>query len=187
MRRTIELPKSEYELDEMDVACWLKLNRSADEICTIAIDPGDVHIGVSIGIISPVKEQSVLAYSLEMERRAALEFVQDALSINAFDLLVVEDFRLIPSMAAAQAGSPMLTARMIGAFEWMVTQHYRIYLDKADQHIIMFQQPPTIKKTMRALLQKYAIKPTPCGNSGHARDSQLHFWYRAFKTEGIIS
>lgn len=169
----------------MDVACWLKLNRTADEICTIAIDPGDVHIGVSIGIISRTQEQSVLAYSLEMERRAALEFIQDIITTKALDLLVVEDFRLIPSMAAAQAGSPMLTARMIGAFEWMVSQENRTL----DSHysLAINLQPPTIKKTMRAILQKYGIKPTPCGNSGHARDSQLHFWYKAFKIEGLIT
>jgi hypothetical protein len=175
---------TENEFDEFDWVSWLHLNKEDSDMCVIAIDPGDTHIGVSIGVANPIREHSQIVYSLEMERQAALEYVQDMITAGWVDILIAEDFTLIPDKAMAQSGSPMLTSQMIGALDWMIRQDCRCR--NPNESIGKFvKQSPRIKKTMRALLVRHGIKPIPSGNSGHARDSQLHFWYYALHLEGL--
>jgi hypothetical protein len=185
MRRTLKPEPTENEFDEFDWVSWLHSNKETSDMCVIAIDPGDTHIGVSIGVVSHVPEQSQILFSLEMERRANLEFIQDMLSAGWVDTLVVEDFTLIPGKAMAQSGSRMLTSRMIGMFEWMIIQDKRSR-EAYTPIIPLVLQMPHIKKTQMAICKRHGIKPIPCGNSGHARDSQLHFWYFALHHEGLL-
>jgi hypothetical protein len=185
MRRIMKPESTENEFDEFDWVSWLHLNKEETDMCVIAIDPGDTHIGVSIGVVSPIREQSQIVFSLEMERLANLEFIQDMLSAGWIDTLVVEDFALIPNKAMAQSGSRMLTSRMIGMFEWMVIQDKR----SRENHVSIVPlvlQMPYIKQTQMAICKRHDIKPIPCGNSGHARDSQLHFWYFALHYEDLL-
>lgn len=167
--------------DEQDAVAEIRLNED-EPACVIAIDPGDTHVGVSIGHCSETSGGSYLVMSLEMEFLAAQEFVQEMLDMQWVQVLVIEDFKLHRDKAMAQVGSRMMTCRMIGAFSWMV-----IHANNGIQGTCKLQTyEADTKKTMRGLLKALEIPPVPSGNSGHARDSQLHFWHYCLVQEGAL-
>lgn len=180
MRRTFELNS---EWDGMDFLAFCHESQEENDMCVIAIDPGDTHIGVSIGLTNPTPDMSCLAYSAEMERIAALELFQDSIDLGWVHTIVLEDFRLRRDKALAQTGSRMLTSQMIGSIDWMVKDHNR--MGQSTYIHLVFQQP-SILETMKAVCKREGLAPYPGVTSIHARESQLHFWYAALKREGKI-
>jgi hypothetical protein len=167
--------------DEQDAIAEIRLNED-EPACVIAIDPGDTHVGVSIGHCSEISGGSYLVMSLEMEYIATLEFVQQMIDLGWVQVLVIEDFKLHRDKAMAQVGSRMMTSRMIGALHLMWHQTEQRFPGKLE--ITMYEADT--KKTMRGLLKALGIPPVPSGNSIHARDSQLHFWHYCLVQEGAL-
>lgn len=126
----------------------------------IAIDPGDVHVGVATRI-GPGKE--ILATEVDADK--AIEFVEELLRVIDDPVLVVEEFVLYPGLALEQSWSPMATAEMIGVIKYLArTREVPIVMQGA-------QIKKPIKKQCRA-------RKIDCSHSSiHAEDAKLHLIY----------
>jgi len=89
--------------DEQDAVAEIRLNEE-NPTCVIAIDPGDTHVGVSIGHCSDSAGGSYLVMSLEMEYWAAHEFIQSMIDALGYFRLpkgtsIITDSLLLPNSA----------------------------------------------------------------------------------------
>jgi len=125
----------------------------------IAVDPGDRHVGLAIWAEG-------YWWTEEVDADEAATVVDGKL----YDIgggrtamtLVLEEFRLYPDKAGAQAYSPMETAQMIGALKWIAKE----------RGAQVVEQGAGIKKATRAQLGARGIKLV--GTGSHARDAELH-------------
>lgn len=138
----------------------------------IAIDPGDVHVGVAMWLH---QAERVRAHEIAAGNDAIYQ-IQSAITrrIEAGSTvhLVIEEFRLYPNKAGAQSWSPMKTAEMIGALKWIA-------------HITgtpVFMQGAAIKNVIRRQCKARGIK-VRSGVSDHADDAVLHMWYHLLNQE----
>lgn len=96
----------------------------------LAIDPGDVHQGVSyfeIDIAGPTVEEFLASpgeggvptlrrhWTRDLSRQNLLDLVETA----SVDAIVVEEFRLYPDMARQQGYSDFKTSKVIGVLEFI--------------------------------------------------------------------
>lgn len=161
----------------------------------LAVDPGDDHVGVAAGVglgQQPATDDELLV-SFETTPSAWMVTLRSMAICGWVDVLVMEDFVLIPDRAMQQSGSRMHTARLLGAMGWLVADHnlevdYTISQAANNGGVVPaesgpavpiypFYQQPSIKATTQSILRSMGVKPEPCGNSGHARDAQLHWWF----------
>jgi hypothetical protein len=128
----------------------------------IAVDPGDVHVGVAIWRTGKVEAREVGAVIAV----TALNRLMLASRNEGEVRLVIEDFRLYPGSAPSLSWSPMKTAEMIGALKWVAEQ----------QGVIVTMQGADIKNPTKRQLKARGIRSTT-GVSNHANDALLHLWH----------
>lgn len=134
-----------------------------------AIDPGDVHVGFA----------TFVEYRGEYQCEYAEEITPDELFRRASSTdwlvtathVVIEEFRVYPHTATALIGSDLPTTRMIGAMEYACHT----------QGVILLKQPAHIKKATEELLKHKHIGLVSRGHGGHAKDAELHGWYRVLE------
>ncbi len=171
----------------------------------LAVDPGDDHVGVAAGVglgQQPTSDDELMT-SFETTPAAWMITLRSMAICGWVDVLVMEDFVLIPDRAMQQSGSKMHTARLLGAMGWLVADHnleVGYLIEQAQQNggalpaesgpavpIYPFYQMPSIKATQQSILRSMGVKPEPCGNSGHARDAQLHWWHFVMGQRGLLT
>lgn len=137
----------------------------------VAIDPGDVHVGVA----EFAGGQCVRAFEMAPDDvpayvRGALEVMGGAPAPGA---LVIEEFRLYPWKAQQQAFSQMLTAELIGQIRLV----WRWWGDPLGVQLVL--QPASIKKPTKAILaaKKVVSEAKRSRAGGHAADAELHGYH----------
>ena len=136
-------------------------------IRVLAIDPGDVHVGMAYF------EDPRCLEAWEYAPDQALDYVRDMLRCGRIDTLVIEEFRLYPWRARAQAFSQMLTCEMIGALK-IAWRWYGV-----DNGIELAVQSAQIKEPTSNILRARKV-PSVAKRSragGHAFDAELHGHY----------
>ena len=131
----------------------------------LAIDPGDTFCGWAL-FLDGVCER-VGTYQPE----GLLDWVSDiGFELN---ILVIEEYRLYPDKAAAQAYSSFPTVETIGALKFIARQH--------DIRIVM--QPAAAKRPARGIsaAKKIRMLSSERGQSIHAKDAELHGVYWTIK------
>jgi hypothetical protein len=134
----------------------------------IAIDPGDVHCGMALGIVSTNGQFSCVR-AWEATPDECADEVAGWLLAGELAAVVVERFSLYADKAATQVGSTMPTAELIGILKYLV---------RVAGNASLVLQGADIKKSMRSQLKARGIKLLPA-EADHARDAQLHLWYHA--------
>jgi 2-methylisocitrate lyase-like PEP mutase family enzyme len=135
----------------------------------LAIDPGDEHVGWALGVRGLGDVWGVKAG--QWGRPEAVRAVRDALHLHHVDELVIEKFVLYPDRAAQQAFSPMLTSELIGKLKFLAELN----------DVPVEMQGAMIKKPTAAQLAARGIKRVGVGS--HARDAELHLYYRLLRTQ----
>lgn len=141
----------------------------------LAVDPGDEHVGWALGVRIMGQQWGVLAG--EWDRASTVGNVREWLWSEDKELrvdeLVIEKFQLYPGMAAKLAYSPMATAELIGKL---------MLIADLQNGVEVVMQSAMIKKPTAAQLAARKIKRV--GKGSHARDAELHLYYRILRTHG---
>lgn len=92
----------------------------------VAIDPGDVHVGVAFFDDDP--EEAVAGGwrcvdAQEFEPDEFSDAFAESLINNQFDVVVIERFRLYGDKSKEQTGSEFETSQLIGILKWLVRKH----------------------------------------------------------------
>lgn len=141
----------------------------------IAVDPGDVHVGVAI--FGREQEQWQCTEVFEMQPEEFEEWLTDVFQQARADIraLVVESFGLFPDKAAQQAGSQMPTAQLIGAIKYI--RRRLNYERQGGIYVELVMQQPDIKKPAFAICRKsgYEFTADRLEVPGqHVRDAEVH-------------
>lgn len=128
----------------------------------LAIDPGDVHVGFAL-------DSSGCVVAGEWTPGECCDQVTYLMTQDVVDELVIEEFILYDKDIDKQAWSKLQTSQLIGALKW-IAHMFRIPV---------VEQSATIKKPTRRQLAARGIKQV--GPSIHARDAELHYWYRTLR------
>jgi hypothetical protein len=134
----------------------------------LAVDPGDKHVGTALWRFDRP--------AIRAKEYDATEWLPIfSCLIRRVDVVIIEEFRLYACKAAAQSGSPMATAEMIGAMKWIAWS--------APVPVVM--QPASIKKpTERQALARGLV----CNvKSRHAADAWLHLVYYLLRTHQEVA
>ena len=149
--------------------------KSGSEMAVIAVDPGDVHCGMALGITGPGGQFDVVR-AWEATPDDCADYVASWLLSGELEALVVEKFSLYADKAQAQIGSQMETAQLIGVLRYLV----RIAGLEAGKQgracATLAMYGADTKKSMRAQLRARGIALLPA-SADHARDAQLHLWH----------
>lgn len=129
----------------------------------LAIDPGDVHVGYAYDGDGGVSTGEWMP--MECIDRLVYLFTR-----NLVDEVVVERFILYEMDIKKQAWSKLQTSQLIGGIK-VVARMFQIPV---------VEQDATIKKPTRAQLRARKIKQV--GADIHARDAELHLYYRRLRT-----
>lgn len=90
----------------------------------IAVDPGDVHVGVAFFREVPDAKWGWECYdALEFEPDEFMDALTETLLANELKTLVFERFRLYEDKSLEQKGSEFETAQLIGQMKFMVRKH----------------------------------------------------------------
>lgn len=131
----------------------------------LAIDPGDVHVGYAFDYEGEIMTG-------ECSPAAACDGVITLMTRNAIDELVIEEWVLYPEERTNQTWKPMLTSQLIGALKH-IAHMFRVPV---------VEQGAAIKKPTRKQLPARGIEQQ--GQTIHARDAELHLWYRKLNKDG---
>lgn len=170
----------------------------------LAIDPGDVHVGMALFTKDRTDQDTGYAQwrcrtAYERGWTDGLDEVAMLMIDGLLDHLVVERFQLYPDKSDEQAGSDMLTSQWIGAATWLVhsnedhhLRHLRAELagktlDCAPlncriRHVEFALQQAAIKKPITGVLRARGIASMARRNKtgGHAQDAELHGYKRLY-------
>lgn len=135
------------------------------EVKRLAIDPGDVHVGWARSLDSGLVRSGEWAFPEAPGRIVTL------MTENKVDELIIEEFVLYPEEYQQQIWSDMKTPQLIGALRH-IAHMFRI-------PVVM--QGAAIKTPTRAQLKKRKIPLR--GPSIHARDAELHLYYRTLRRQ----
>lgn len=133
----------------------------------IAVDPGDVHVGVSY-----FDGTGKCRWAREFGPLGFLIWLNQYLPILRIGVLVVERYQLYPNKAAQQHGSDMLTSQLIGAIRWIGHQH----------GIPVVQQQAALKVPTESLINHRGVERKSLGEGGHAKDAETHGHCYLWKT-----
>jgi hypothetical protein len=122
----------------------------------MAIDPGDVHVGVA-------RAANGRVWAEEINATDFLPWFSDR--VHELKVVVIEEFRLYPGSAPALSWSPMRTVEMIGAIRWIA----------ACAGVPIALQSAAVKVPTRAQCKARGIVWKH--KSGHASDALLHLYY----------
>lgn len=143
----------------------------------LAIDPGDVHVGMAYF------EDPLCLEAWEYGPDEALDYVRGVLENQFIDVLVVEEFRLYPWRAQAQAFSQMLTCEMIGALKlahrlWGATNGVGLEIQSAQ-----IKEPTT--NILRARGVKSVAKSAHAGLHAFDAECHGHYYLEHQKADGL--
>lgn len=164
-----------------DVRWWFE---RLELVQMVAIDPGDVHVGVAgFG-------REGCKWAVEMTPAQCLVYVREALLAAELVVVVIEEFRLYSWMAEKQSWSDFPTAQLIGALKAAVSWFGGPWDEEGEawgygrtKDAIYVMQPASIKKPTMAQLQARKIKSVAKAGKagGHAEDAELHGWHWLMK------
>jgi len=142
----------------------------------LAVDPGEVHVGVAVFV--ETSDGWRCAATVELNPFGWVR-LYDAILASALrpHYLVIEDFRLYGHLAMTQVGSSMATSQLIG---W--TNYATLLFNDPlaeDQQTAVVLQGAQIKKPTQAVLRAHRIRSTAkaARAGGHAFDAELHGWF----------
>lgn len=128
----------------------------------LAIDPGDVHVGYAYDGNGPVEAD-------EWSPDRCIDELVYMLTNNLIDEIIVEEFVLYEDGIQKQAWSKLQTSQLIGGIK-VVARWFRVPV---------VEQGAYIKKPTRKQLRARGIKQV--GADIHARDAELHLYYRRLR------
>lgn len=137
----------------------------------LAIDPGDVHIGLAC-FHDTWDEDEGLGWrcieAYEYTREQLYHQLLRGLIGDNWDAVVVERFNLYPEVAMKLTGQEMLTSEAIGAIELACLR----------VGVPMFKQPAAWQQPTLGLLRQFGLKSTAKLNKTgpHALSAELHGW-----------
>jgi hypothetical protein len=135
----------------------------------LAIDPGEEHCGIAV---FRAGEKVECVWAGEKKPTDLYDWLDVGVALWArddlrWDVLVVEEFRLYPAHAKAQAWSRFGTVEVIGVLrEWARREGVEVVL-----------QPASAKKVTNAILRKHKVVLKSRGHGSHARDAEVHGWH----------
>lgn len=142
----------------------------------LAVDPGDVHVGLAEFTRFEVNGPWICTWAAEMDPVHFLPWFVERLRQDRWEHVVVEEWRLFPQAAPMYVGSDMPTSRLIGAIHALAAF---IPDDGAwfDDPVHVWLQSPQIKTPTRGWLRKRKMQSV-AGilrvTADHARDAELH-------------
>jgi len=148
----------------------------------VAVDPGDVHVGVALFGRDALGWECVGA--MEMTPEGFEDWLAEELIRATVDILVVEEWKLFPDHGE-QVGSDMPTSQLIGAIKFMWRSCKSIAKRWPAPDVELVMQSPQIKIPTRAVLKnrkmtsmaKFLKIPLD-----HAADAELHGYHYIIKT-----
>lgn len=151
-----------------DDATYASIVRNATQT-VIGIDPGEVHCGFAIVTTEHDGWHSRIAG--ERTPQELYSLVLECVLLPNVEW-VVESFRLYPWKAQQQGFSQLRVVETIGVLRYLLGER-------------MIEQSASIKKTANALLRARGMAPlaVTSGVGGHAKDAELHAWYRIMRTK----
>jgi len=161
----------------------------------IAIDPGDVHIGIASGVgLAPYVDgkpvegaDDELRGAWEMAYVPALHVLSNAIRAGWVEYVVIEDWTLYKDQLPTLVGSHCETARFIGAVEWMVRAHNRWAATVEDRAgIELYEQPAHLQEPTKSFLREFGIERTSRPGNPHALSAELHWWYFLLQRRGLL-
>ena len=141
-----------------------------DRVRILAIDPGDVHVGLADFIEDPSNE--VMGWSCtdasEITHEDAMQRLAHPDKLNAYDAVIVERFSLYPDVAMSLTGKEMLTAELVGA----------IRLACMIAVVPVFKQPASWQQPVQGVLRHLRLGSTAKRQKAgpHAFSAELHGW-----------
>lgn len=151
----------------------------------VAVDPGDVHVGIAEFVETADSWECMQAYELGWEN--GIDRVAQFLVGGQLDFLIVERFSLYADMAKTLIGSEMETAQCIGAIRYLHAKYLARATDpyelrKLAETELVFQGASIQKATDRICKAKGI--PSEANGNPHARSAELHGWHFILKREG---
>ena len=152
----------------------------------LAVDPGEVHVGVAVFVETSDGWRCTATVELNPFGWVRL---YDAILASALrpHYLVIEDFRLYGHLAMTQVGSSMATSQLIGWTSYATLLFNDSLADRLlfndslaeDQPTAVVLQGAQIKKPTQAVLRAHRIRSTAkaARAGGHAFDAELHGWF----------
>lgn len=137
----------------------------------VAIDPGGVHVGWAEFVDD--RGEFFCERAEEVTPNELLKRLRLGLRQEYWQEVVIENFTVYPHTATALIGSDMPTSRLIGRTEEICHT----------LGVTLIKQPAHILKTTYELLKFKHIPLVSRGHGGHAKDAELHGWYRVL--EGV--
>ena len=130
----------------------------------LAVDPGDEHCGMAVFVDRECR------WTGEMRPEGLYDWLGTGAALWARDklkwnVIVVEEFRLYPQQAKAQAWSLFGTVEVIGVL--------KEYGRREGVPVVL--QPASAKKPVRAILKAKDVRLK--GKGPHAKDAELHGWH----------
>ncbi|UTN93049.1 hypothetical protein SEA_MARKY_46 [Streptomyces phage Marky] len=182
---------------------------NADDLCILAVDPGETHVGLAVGcryfVEGPgtdpqgMDEWTLQAPGWRVYDVAELtppEFVRwFKNSIQHFDIVSCEKFTLYPHLAKEQVGSEMPTSKLIGWIEnTIMLWNEDMTKDPAGRayrypEIQYESYPANIHAGTSSVMKKRDIPFVSPLSPDHARSAELHLWHtliRAGLVEGVV-
>lgn len=143
----------------------------------LAIDPGDVHVGLAE--FAPNDRGWECVWAGEMTPDDFLPWFVRGLRQRAWDHVVLESWKLFPESAPVYVGSDMPTSRLIGSIQALVA-----FVPEDDGWMTerppIFMQDPQIKVPTRGVLKRRKLRSTAKRlrvTGDHASDAELHGYH----------
>lgn len=155
----------------------------------LAVDPGDVHVGVAEFVRLPTGVW-IVEWAGEKTPDEFLRFLHAGIRRHVWDWLVVEEWRLFPEHAPRAIGSDMPTSRLIGAIEALAKFTPEIsWPDDGSDRVPVHLQSPKIKVPTRSWLRKRKLRSVAkmlkvAGD--HATDAELHGYHFLVRSESSV-
>lgn len=140
------------------------------EIKVLAIDPGDVHVGLAEMTEDP--QDSLMGWRCRDTAEVSHDDMMSRLAhpdkLNMYDAVVVERFSLYPDVAMSLTGKEMLTAELVGA----------IRLACVIAAVPVFKQPASWQQPVQGVLRHLGVRSqAKRQKSGpHAFSAEIHGW-----------
>jgi hypothetical protein len=168
--------------------------RAPGQLGVLAIDPGDKHVGVALGLAfaqphpetGAVVAEDELFVCWQMDPVPALNAIDTAVNAGWVDILVIEDWRVYPDKATELVGSRCETARFLGAVEHLVRKYNRMGTAVEGHQCELVEQPAIVQAQAKAKLREYKMDRTSKPNEPHALSAELHFWFLIFNRRRLI-
>ncbi|QWY83829.1 holliday junction resolvase [Microbacterium phage PermaG] len=140
----------------------------------LAIDPGDVHVGLAE--FTRIEGVWYCTWAGEKTPDEFLEWYVDGLRVSRWVYVVIESWKLFPQAAPIYVGSDMPTSRLIGAIR-SLARFIPIDTGWFDEPTPTHLQDPQIKIPTRGVLKRRKLRSVAKIMGiplDHASDAELH-------------